>query len=116
MKTRSAKNKGRRLQALVRNALLERFPSLEPDDIKVAIMGESGEDIKLSPAARRMFPYAIECKNVEKLNMWAALAQATENAKGHTPLLVFGRNRTVPHVALPLDAFLRLTHAQDTVA
>ena len=63
MKTRSAKNKGKRLQNQVRDQLLENFKQLEPDDIKSTTMGESGEDIQLSPAARKLIPYAIECKN-----------------------------------------------------
>ena len=47
MKTRSAKAKGRRLQNKIRDLLLEEFKDLEPDDIRTAIMGETGEDIKL---------------------------------------------------------------------
>lgn len=69
MKTRSAKAKGRRLQDSVRKLLLENFPQLEDDDIKTAIMGESGEDIHLSPAARKLIPYSIECKNQEALSI-----------------------------------------------
>ena len=61
MKTRSAKNKGKRLQNSVRDILLETFTQLEEDDIKSTTMGESGEDIQLSPAARKLIPYAIEC-------------------------------------------------------
>ena len=80
MKSRSAKAKGRRLQQKVRDLLLERFsPELEPDDIRSAIMGESGEDLKLSPAARKLIPYSFECKNQEKLSIWDALKQAEEN-------------------------------------
>ena len=41
MKSRSAKNKGKRLQNSVRDLLLETFNQLEPDDIRSAIMGES---------------------------------------------------------------------------
>ena len=67
MKSRSAKNKGKRLQNTVRDVLLETFNTLEPDDIKSAVMGDSGEDIQLSPAARKLIPYSIECKNQEKL-------------------------------------------------
>jgi uncharacterized protein (UPF0218 family) len=52
MLTRSAKNKGKRLQNLVREELLSAFSSLQPEDIKVAISSEGGEDVKLSPAAR----------------------------------------------------------------
>ena len=70
MKTRSAKNKGKRLQNSVRDILLETFTQLEEDDIKSTTMGESGEDIQLSPAARKLIPYAIECKNQEKINIW----------------------------------------------
>ena len=39
---------------------------------KTAVMGESGEDIKMARAAREKFPFSIECKNVEKLNVWEA--------------------------------------------
>ena len=61
MKSRSAKAKGRRLQQKVRDLLLEKFSEeLEPDDIRSAIMGESGEDLKLSPAARKLIPYSFE--------------------------------------------------------
>ena len=60
MKTRSAKNKGKRLQNNIRDILLENFKELEPDDIKSTTMGESGEDIQLSPAARKLIPYSFE--------------------------------------------------------
>ena len=46
MKTRSAKSKGRRLQNQIKELLLESFKELEPDDVRSAIMGETGEDIK----------------------------------------------------------------------
>ena len=69
MKTRSAKSKGRRLQNQIKELLLESFKELEPDDVRSAIMGETGEDIKLSPAARRQIPYSFECKNQENLKL-----------------------------------------------
>ena len=43
--TSSRKAKGRRLQNKVRDLILEKF-DLHPDDVRGAIMGESGEDIK----------------------------------------------------------------------
>ena len=73
MKTSSAKAKGRRLQQKVRDLLLETFTELEPDDIRSTSMGVSGEDLQLSPAARKLIPFAIECKNQEKLNVWDSL-------------------------------------------
>ena len=94
MKTRSAKAKGRRLQNKIRDLLLEEFKELEPADIRTAIMGETGEDIKLSPAARRKIPYSFECKNQEKINIWESLNQAEENSGDYPPVLIFKINRS----------------------
>ena len=88
MKSRSAKNKGKRLQNSFRDLLLETFTQLEPDDIRSAIMGESGEDIKLSPAARKIIPYSIECKNQEAINIWKAYEQAQENSSNYSLFLI----------------------------
>ena len=108
MKTRSAKNKGKRLQNSVRDILLETFDTLEPDDIKSAVMGDSGEDIQLSPAARKIIPFAFECKNQEKLNIWSSLEQAEENAQSHTPVLIFKRNRSKTYAVLEINDFIDL--------
>ena len=108
MKTRSAKAKGRRLQNKIRDLLLEEFKELGPDDIRTAIMGETGEDIKLSPAARRKIPYSFECKNQEKLNIWNSLEQAEQNAGKHIPLLIFKRNRSKTYAVLEFGKLLEL--------
>ena len=108
MKSRSAKNKGKRLQNNFRDLLLAAFQELEPDDIRSAIMGESGEDIKLSPAARKLIPYSFECKNQEKLNIWDSLNQAEENSGDYDPVLIFKRNRTKTYAVLELKDFIRL--------
>jgi hypothetical protein len=109
MQARSAKRKGRRLQQSVRQAILKRFPDLADDDVKVAYRSEPGTDIQLSPLARSAFPYSVECKNVERLNIWTALSQAEHNAReGTAALVVFGRNRAEPYVALRLTEFMKL--------
>ena len=109
MKTRSAKNKGKRLQNTVRDILLEAFKEdLEPDDDKSAVMGDSGEDIQLSPAARKIIPYSIECKNQEKLNIWSALEQAEGNKGVSKPVLIFKRNRSKTYAVLELEDFVDL--------
>ena len=59
MKTRSAKNKGKRLQNNIRDLILEKFQQLEEDDVRSTTMGDSGEDVLLSPAARKLFPFAV---------------------------------------------------------
>ena len=108
MKPRSAKNKGKRLQNKVRDLILEKYTQLEPDDVRSITMGDSGEDILLSPAARRLFPFSVECKNQEKLNIWSSLEQAEGNSGNHPPLVIFKRNRTKTYAVLEFDELLKL--------
>ncbi len=106
---KGAKAKGRNLQNLLRDKLRVAFPSLEEDDVKSQTMGMTGEDIVLSPAARRKIPYSFECKNVERLQFWKALEQCEDNCKeGITPIIVVKKNRKKPMAALPLDVFIEL--------
>ena len=75
----------------------------------IVVRSAPGADIQLSPLGQRVFPYSVECKNVERLNIWSALSQAQANTKeGTTGLLVFGRNRTEPYVAMKLTEFMKL--------
>ena len=113
MKTQSAKAKGRKLQQMVRDLILETFTDLEPDDVRSTSMGAGGEDLQLSPAARRKFPYSVECKNVEKLNVWGAYEQAQANCGNHEPLLIMKKNRKKPLVVLDLEAFIDLLKYND---
>jgi len=108
MLSRSRKAKGRVLQNKVREILLESFEELEPDDIKTAVMGESGEDIHMSPAARRLIPLSIECKNQESLNIWKSHEQAEENCGDHIPCVVFKRNRSKTYISLEFDKFIEI--------
>ena len=93
---RSRKAKGRRLQNWVRDTLLSIFKTLDDNDRSCAIMGEPGEDIKLSNPAKKLIPYSFECKNVEKLNIWKSFKQCESNAGESTPVLVIKRNREKP--------------------
>jgi len=108
MKTQSAKSKGRRLQKEVRDLILETFNELEPDDVRSTSMGASGEDLLLSPAARKLFPFAVECKNQEKLNIWSSLEQAEQNAGEHIPLLVFKRNRSKTYISMDINDLIKI--------
>lgn len=107
MKTQSAKAKGRRLQQAVRDGILQRFPALEPDDVRSTSMGAGGEDVQLSPAARKCFPYQVECKNLASI----AIYKHYEQASGHNnyePLLVVKQNRSNPLAVVDLEHFLDL--------
>lgn len=108
MNTKSAKSKGRRLQNLLRDLLRKSFPTLDENDITSQIMGCRGEDIILSPLARKTIPYSFECKNKERLNIWGSLEQAEENSRSRAPVLVFKKNRSKVYVALELDDFINL--------
>ena len=107
MKPSSAKAKGRALQDWIRNKLIEEF-NIHEDDIKTAVMGESGEDIKMARAAREKFPFSIEAKNVEKLNVWQAYEQACENSGDYEPLVVMKKNRKKPLIVMDAEAFIEL--------
>ena len=72
-------------------------------------MGMTGEDIVLSPQARKAIPYSFECKNVERLQFWSAVEQAEANCKnGLTPAIVVKKNRRNPMIAIPLEKFIKL--------
>jgi hypothetical protein len=105
MKARSAKNKGKRLQNILRDKLVKLYPNLK-DDIGSQIMGMTGEDIVLTPLAKTLIPYSFECKNVEKLNVWKSFEQCRNNAGDSTPVLVIKRNRETPKIVMELDEWL----------
>ena len=107
MKTQSAKAKGRRLQQAVRDGILKRFPMLEPDDVRSTSMGAGGEDVQLSPAARKVFPYQVECKNLASIAIYKHYEQASGH-NNHEPLLVVKQNRSKPLAIVDLDHFLDL--------
>ena len=54
------------------------------------------------------FHIRVECKSVEKLNVWGAYEQAAANSGKHEPLLVMKKNRKKPLVVLDAEAFMEL--------
>jgi hypothetical protein len=106
MKTSSAKAKGRRLQQKVAAALRETF-SLAERDCKSTPMGTQGEDVYLSSAAWEKFPFAIECKNTESINIWKAWAQAKTHAgTAANPMVIFSKNHEEILVTLKFETLL----------
>lgn len=113
MKTRSAKAKGRKLQNYLKDILRSTFEDiLEDGDINSAVMGESGEDIKLSPLAKNVIPYSFECKAQEKLNLWSMMKQAEGNAKDRVPIGVVKRNRSKRYAVIELDELIKLLRSR----
>lgn len=92
--------------------LLHKYaPDLKPGDIIVTPSGVTGPDLHLSPAARQTYQFVIECKNVEKLNVWEAFQQAENHgasAPGMVPVLFFKRNNSKLMVALDAEEFIKM--------
>jgi hypothetical protein len=107
MRPQSAKAKGRRLQQDVCKALIDRTGDvLKKDDVKSTSMGAPGEDVQFSPLARQLYPFSIECKNVEKINIWDAIKQAESQNRMYKPLVCFSKNGEEIYVTLKLKDFL----------
>ena len=107
MKTQSAKAKGHKLQQWFANVLVETL-GLDSEDIESRPMGSQGEDIILGKQSRQLFPFSVECKNQEAVNVWKAYEQASENCKGYEPLVVIKRNRHKPLVVIDAEKFVQL--------
>jgi len=106
MTPQSAKSKGRKLQQYVRDLILKVHPSLEPDDVKSTGMGQGGEDVQLSPAARKLLPLSIECKSRASFAFYKDLDQAFANCpKDCEPMLVAKANHRDPVVVIRADYF-----------
>jgi len=85
--------------------LIEKL-EIDPEDIESRSMGAGGEDLIMSKAARNKFPYSIECKNQEKLNIWSAWDQANSNKGLYDPIVVIKKNGVNPLVVLDAENFL----------
>ena len=107
MKTQSRKAKGRRLQQQFMQLLIEKL-DIDPEDIESRAMGSGGEDLIMSKAARHKFPYSIECKNQESLNIWKAWEQANGNKGLYEPMVVIKKNGVRPLVVLDAENFLEM--------
>ena len=107
MKTQAKKAKGRRLQQKFMQLLIEKL-DIDPEDIESRSMGAGGEDLIMSKAARNKFPYSIECKNQERLNIWSAWEQANNNKGIYEPLVVLKKNGVRPLVVLDAENFLEM--------
>ena len=107
MKTSSAKAKGRKLQQWFRDCLIDVL-EIHEEDIESRSMGAGGEDLIMARAAREKFPYSVECKNQEKINIWESYKQADSNSKVYEPVVVLKRNNHKPLVLVDAEYFVNL--------
>ena len=94
--------------------ILTKMAGMGDDDIIVTPSGVNGPDLQLSPYAKKEFPFAIECKNQERINLWQAIEQSEGHAKdGMTPLLCITRNRAKVYAVIELEKFIEICQGVD---
>jgi hypothetical protein len=108
MRPSSAKAKGRILQQWVRDTLCTLFDLVPEEDIINRSSGANGEDLILSPAARKLLPISIECKNRKAFAIYKDYVQAMENAGKHNPVLIIKQNRSIPLAVVEAEYLFKL--------
>jgi len=111
----SRKAKGRNLQYWVAKRLGKVFgiEFNQQDDlckIHSREMGQAGTDIYFrDKELHDKFPFDIECKNQEKISVYAYIEQASANTvKGREWLVIHKKNRSQPIAILDAEAFFSL--------
>ena len=109
IKVSSAKAKGRRLQQWVRNYLHSNLKGIEKDDVTSTPGGVNGPDIGLSPLARKLFPWTVECKSRSSFSIYEALEQAEKNLiKNTKPIAILKGDRKQPLALLYAEDLLEI--------
>lgn len=114
MKPQSAKAKGRNGQYEVQELLFGTFPELELDDIRSTSMGAPGEDLLLSPAARRLIPFNIEVKRRKRIAFCRWMDQAVTHGK-HKPVCFFREDNKEWFACIKARDLLDLLRAYNVV-
>lgn len=106
--SRTNKARGRSFQQEIRDLILEKFDTLEPDDCRSVSMGNQGEDIQLSPAARKLLPIQIEAKRMKSaLGIYRWVSQAKAHGP-HEPVVFIRADREQALAILSADTYLEL--------
>ena len=110
MTPQSAKAKGRLLQKKVVEALLAAYPEFEKDDVRSTSMGAGGEDVQLSPLARRTIGnLTFECKSRARVAVYPWYFQCLRNAPNKAmPVLVVKQNNAPPLAVVDFEYFMEL--------
>jgi len=113
--TSSAKAKGRNLQQWVCRKIsdITGIPYEQSDDtcdIHSREMGQAGTDIVLRGDAVKLFPFSVECKACESLNLKDTVDQAKSNMYKDTDWLIVHNKKAISEtlVIMAWDAFEKL--------
>lgn len=107
----SRKAKARELQKYVAQKIsdITGIPCGKDELIESREMGQAGSDIKLIGPAKKAFPFAVECKRQEKLNLHEAIKQAKANQpEGTDWLVVTRRSNEEAIITMDADKFFEL--------
>lgn len=106
----SAKAKGRKFQQYCRDKILELLKpyGIVPDDVKSTAMGQSGEDLQFSPAARKLLAISVECKSLKAIAVYKLYEQAEQYKDKGEPVLFIKADRKKPLAVVDLDYYLKL--------
>ena len=105
MKCRSAKNKGLKLQNMIRDILIEKY-NLNTNDIISTPMGSNGRDIQLYGDNYKLISWCIECKNKESIGISATIEQINNYNKNNDKRIIFiKKNRGNIYVIFNNDDF-----------
>jgi hypothetical protein len=109
---RGPKNKGKAFEREIVATILEAFPELSQNDVLARSMGDPGQDIIMSEAARAVLPLAMELKRVNKLenlDVKKAFKQAMANCQiGQTPAVIYREDRHESQAIVQLSTLLKL--------
>ncbi len=85
-----AKSKSRNLQQWACKKISEfsEIPWGKDEEIASREMGQSGPDVRMSPNARKIFPFTLECKSGNQWNLPASIKQCQANLYPDTRWMV----------------------------
>ena len=91
----------------MKDVLIGFSPELKNDDIVLTSSGDTGEDVKLSPKARELYPVQIECKNHKSFAVYRDYDQAVSHGS-YAPVLVIKANHRNPLVVVDAELFFEI--------
>jgi hypothetical protein len=115
IKIQSAKAKGRTLQYWVCEHISQMIdiPYRQSDDqclIHSREMGQAGKDIILRGEAKQRFPFSIECKTSEQLDVPGTIEQVKANTDDDEKWIIVHKRKSIPEpiVIMAWDSFQEL--------
>jgi len=112
IKVSSRKAKGRNLQKWAVEKIAELLnyelpKNKDESHIRSREMGQSGVDVVLSKKAKLRFPFAVECKNQEHINLPVFFEQARANSGEDINPLLIVKNKKLkePLIIIEWDSF-----------